>query len=227
MGINKTKSDAAAIKTFKKNGVTFGVLNYTYGTNGIPLPSGKEYLVDVIDEDSIKRDVYMSEKSTDFTIAFMHWGVEYSPNPSEEQKELAQKMCDWGVDLIVGAHPHVIQGAEWLEGKAGNKTFVYYSLGNFVSRQTEAQNLLGGIADIKLEITDGKPAIKDAAFKPIVTHYNSDCSEFCVYPLEKYNDDLASVHGISSYGRAMSIANLEEILYNTFEGYDKNLIDYK
>lgn len=227
LGINKSKDDAAGIKTFEKKGVKFGVLNYTYGTNGIPVPSGKDYLVDVIDENLIKREVYMSEKATDFTIAFMHWGEEDMSTPSEFQKELAQKMCDWGVDLIVGSHPHVIQGAQWLEGKNGNKTFVYYSLGNFVSRQIKPQNLLGGIADIKLAIKDGKPTIENACFKPIVTHYNKGCTDFCVYPLEKYSDKLADVHGIIDFGHKMSISGLEKILYNTFEGFDENLIDYK
>ena len=227
LGINETKSEADGIKTIVKNGVTLGLLNYTYGTNGIHPPQGKEYIVDVINEDLMKHEVHMSEKATDFTIAFMHWGEENQSAPSVYQKQLAQKMCDWGVDLIVGSHPHVIQPAQWLEGETGNKTFVYYSLGNFVSRQIKTKNLLGGIADIKLKIDNNKVTVENAGFKPIVTHYNKTCTEFCVYPLAKYNDNLAKNHGLWNYGQEMSINALEEILYNTFEGYDKNLIDYK
>lgn len=227
LGINESEKEAEHIKTYVKKGVTLGVLNYTYGTNGMPLPSGREYLANVIDEEKIKRDVRMCEKGTDFTIAFMHWGEENYTEPSAAQRDLAQKMCDWGVDLIVGSHPHVVQGAEWLEGKDGNKTFVYYSLGNFVSRQLKTKNLLGGIADINLKIQDGKVSIDKAVLKPIITHYNNGCTDFCVYPLEKYTNTLAGEHGIIKYGEKMSIEALEEILYNTFEGFDEKLIDYK
>lgn len=227
LGINESAKDASVIKTYVKDGISLGLLNYTYDTNGLPVPADKKYMVNVIDEEKIKRDAHLAEKGTDFTIAFMHWGEENFTEPSSEQKELAQKMCDWGVDLIIGSHPHVVQGAEWLEGKEGNKTLVYYSLGNFVSRQLEAKNLLGGIADINLKIQNGEVSIGEASLKPVVTHYNKGSTDFCVYPLEEYTEEQAKTHGIIGYGKKWSVETLEEILYNTFEGFDKKLIDYK
>ncbi len=222
---NAEAQNRVAVKTVK--GADIALLNYTYGTNGIPLPQGKEYLVDLIDEEKIKADSEYAEANADFTIAFMHWGTEYSIKPDTMQKELAQKMCQWGVDLIIGSHPHVIEPVEWVTSENGNQCLVYYSLGNYVSRQLEERNILGGLADVTLLYDGEKVSIEDSAFVPIVTHYDITYRKFAVYPLGEYTNELAAGHGIIPYVGQVSCERWRDIVSKVFEGYDSSFVRYE
>ena len=225
LGINDSEEDKQSIDIKEVKGARIALLNYTYGTNGLVLPRGKEYLVNYIDENKMQTDIVYAEENTDFTIAFMHWGTEYSIKPDDFQKNLAQKMCEWGVDLIIGSHPHVIEPVEWIESENGNRMLVYYSLGNFVSRQKEARNLLGGAADVKLKFDGEKVTIEDYAFVPIVTHYDTTYTRFAVYPLDLYTDEMAAQHGVTPHDGAVSLERWKNMITETFEGYDINVLE--
>ncbi len=226
LGINKSREEKDRVDIIEVKGAKLAVLNYTYGTNGLTLPYDKDYLVNYIDSEKIKKDVVFSEANADFTIAFMHWGTEYSMSPDESQKALCRDMCDWGVDLIIGAHPHVIEPVEWYTSENGNEMLVYYSLGNYVSRQLEAKNLLGGLAVIELKFNGERVYIHDYSFVPIVTHYNTEYSRFGVYALKNYTDTLAQNHGVASRDGAVSVERFYRIVEKVFEGYDKVCLDY-
>ncbi|NLC10897.1 MAG: CapA family protein [Firmicutes bacterium] len=122
------------------NEITLAFLSYTYGTNGIPLPEGKDYIVNLIDEDLMARDIARTrQEGADLVVVYMHWGQEYQFEPSEEQRRLARFLVEAGADIILGSHPHVIQPMEFIEveGSDGDirRGFVVYSLGNFISNQ--------------------------------------------------------------------------------------------
>ena len=108
---------------------------------------------------SLKEDILFAtlEKAKllkpDTIIMVFHWGNEYETEPNEEQRTLAQFMCDCGVDVIVGTHPHVIQPWEELASSEGHKTIVYYSLGNFISGQNIEGTDIGGIARFSIGYT--------------------------------------------------------------------------
>lgn len=226
LGINESaeKQNKVFIKDIK--GAKIAMLNYTYGANGFLPPADKNYLVNFIDEEKIEADVTYAENNADFTVAFMHWGTEYSIAPDAFQKDLAQKMCALGVDLIIGSHPHVIEPVEWIESENGNRCLVYYSLGNFVSRQLEARNILGGMADVTLMVSGDVVEISDASFRPIVTHYDRTYKEFAVYPLGNYSDGLAALHGIVPYVGPVSVNLWKETVNQVFDGYDINFVRY-
>lgn len=226
LGINESEMDKNTIDIVEVKGAKLALLNYTYGTNGIALPSDKTYLVNLIDEERILSDCRYAEDNADFTIAFMHWGTEYSIKPDEWQKSLSEKMCKWGVDLIVGSHPHVIEPVEWIEDENGNRMLVYYSLGNFVSRQLEARNLLGGIADVELKYNGESVEISDYSFLPIVTHYDTTYTQFDVFLLKEYSNNLAIGHGVAAKDGAVSIERFKSMVDETFDGYDMSIIDY-
>ncbi len=226
LGINKSEEDKQKVDILDVKGARLAVLNYTYGTNGLSVPSDKSYLVSYIDEEQIKKDVAFAESNSDFTIAFMHWGTEYSFRPDDSQKELCEKMCDWGVDLIIGSHPHVIEPVEWYTSKGGHQMLVYYSLGNYVSRQLEAKNLLGGLANVELKYNGERVYIHDYSFMPIITHYNTAFSDFAVYPLKAYTDALAQGHGVAAKDGAVSVERFRKIVDYVFEGYDNACLDY-
>ena len=225
LGINESELDKYTIDIKEIKGAKIAMLNYTYGTNGITVPTEKAYLVNLIDEEKIHSDVRYAEENADFTIAFMHWGTEYSIAPDEEQKALAKKMCQWGVDLIIGSHPHVIEPVEWVKSENGNEMLVYYSLGNFVSRQLEARNLLGGMANVLLTYDGVDVEISDYSFMPIVTHYDKTFSIFDVYPLKEYSNEIAAGHGVASRDGAVSVERFKNMVNETFEGYDVSILD--
>ena len=217
LGINESFDKQNEIAYCEKNEIKFALLNYTDSTNGIPLPSEKEYLLNVADEEKIISDLKLAEQNADFTVVFMHWGTEYSLKENEYQKNLAAKMCEYGADLIMGSHPHVIEPVKWIDAENGNKALVFYSLGNYVSRQKEAENLLGIIGTVKIvKEQNKKPYISEATVMPTVTHYNVNSRGFKVYPLKDYTDDLASVHGVSQYDGKVSVERFRKIFESVF-----------
>ena len=120
------------------------LLNYTYGTNGMPIPKNRH--VNIIDSLTIKNDLRSIEHDTvDCIIACMHWGIEYQRNANREQKALTEMMRREGVDIIIGSHPHVIQPYE-----ADSTFVVYYSLGNLVSNQRWRYSDGGLLAEIEV-----------------------------------------------------------------------------
>ena len=94
-------------------GISMAFLSFTYGTNGIPVPSGKDYCVNLIDKDLILKQIKLAkEQNPDLICVFMHWGVEYVTKPNKNQKDLADFLFQNGVDVILGGHPHVLQPME-------------------------------------------------------------------------------------------------------------------
>lgn len=125
-------SRAATYPLFvEKSGFRISLLNYTYGTNGIPVT--KPNVVNYIDTVVMKADFDKARlQKPDIILVFMHWGFEYQSLPNAEQKRLTEFCFRNGVQLVIGAHPHVVQPMEWNKEK---NQLVAYSLGNFISGQ--------------------------------------------------------------------------------------------
>lgn len=131
----------------RKNGFSLALLNYTYGTNGIPVPGGS--IVNHLDTALMRRDIEIAKALTpDAIIVFTHWGTEYQPLPEKRQIDLTEFCFRHGVQLVIGAHPHVIQPMEWRKDK---NQFVAYSLGNLVSGQRKRYTDGGAMVYIELE----------------------------------------------------------------------------
>lgn len=121
------------------NNITYTMLSYTYGTNGLGGAelSKEPYLVNVYNEELVKNDIAAVRDKVDVLIVSMHWGNEYQQIASETQKAQAKFLADNGVDIILGTHSHCIQPWEWIED-----TVVFYSFGNFISNQMGAEQAL-------------------------------------------------------------------------------------
>ncbi|WP_163099730.1 CapA family protein [Peribacillus alkalitolerans] len=186
-GVFKSQADHDKIRTITKNDITLSFLAYTFGTNGIPVPKGKDYLVNLIDVEKLRQDVNNAKGMSDVVVVSMHWGNEYERFPNETQKKLAQDLSDMGVNIIIGHHPHVLQPPSWLFGKNGNKTFVLYSLGNFLSAQDELYQLIGGLASIDIIKTKTKNKttidLKNPSFT-LTYNYYLDNRQFKIIPME-------------------------------------------
>ena len=155
-------------------GVKIAFLSYTYGTNGIPVPSGKDYCINLIDKDLIRKQLELAkEQNPDLICVAMHWGEEYRTTPTKEQENLADFLFENGVDVILGNHSHVPEPMEQkkvtLEDGTEKDCFVIYSLGNFVSGQVK--ELTKDTAILNLTITKngetGKITIDNASYTPL------------------------------------------------------------
>lgn len=203
VGTNDSEDDYNSIIYYEKNSIRFAILNYTYGTNGIPIPESSPWCVNMMDKEKITADVNAAKQNADVIIVFPHWGTENSTSVSDYQREYVQLFSDLGVDIVIGTHPHVLQPVEWVENETtGKKMLVYYSLGNFISHQTSLNQLCGGMAEIKIEKKNDEISITSAKLVPVVCWYKSSGNkyEFSVYKLSDYTDSIADSHAQRSNG---------------------------
>ena len=193
LGTYKSAEEQEQILIKDVKGVKIAFINYTYGTNGIPVPSGKEYCVNLIDKELIKKQIAQAkEAKVDMIVACMHWGTEYRTTANSEQKELADFLFKNGVDVIIGNHPHVLEPMEkrtvTLDDGTIKDCFVVYALGNFTADQRE--EITRDSAILNLTITknsDGKISIDKVNYVPIYMYKNKNIStkKFKILDIEK------------------------------------------
>ena len=155
LGSYSSEEDSKEFLIKDVKGIKLGILDYDYDTNGIPIPKGKEYCINLIDSQKIVDDLANIKKlDPDVIIVVMHWGTEYRTTATQEQKDLAELMFANGADIILGSHPHVLEPMEMydikLDDGAEKKGFVIYSLGNFTSGQYQENTRQTALLDIKL-----------------------------------------------------------------------------
>ena len=214
-GAYLNEADFQTIPTNEVNGIKIAYVGFTELTNGLNLPADTDViLMKSGDEERLKQRVMAADAIADFVIVNAHWGVEYTHEPNEMQKELAAKLGEWGADVIIGTHPHVIQPVEFIDNSDGSKTLVAYSLGNFISAQNTGPRMLGGLLNFELvkNNTTGETTVENVVFEGTVTHYGYGCSNIRVYPLDEYTQDLASKHGVLSKTSAFSLDYLYGIV---------------
>lgn len=139
----------------QKNKFKIALLNYTYGTNGIPIPSGR--VVSLIDTTVMAQEIQRAKDArASHIITFLHWGNEYQTLPCAEQKELGEWLHRAGVDLVIGSHPHVVQPAEYYVEGDDTLGVTVYSLGNFISNQRERRTYGGLNARVTIRGSGGE-----------------------------------------------------------------------
>lgn len=154
-GTFKTEEDSKNALILTTKGIKLAILAYTFGTNGINPPSGKEFSVNIIDENKMQQDIVRAKESNpDKIVVFLHWGEEYQRQPNSFQTRIADFLFNTGVDIIFGSHPHVIQPMELktisdAKGKS-KEVFIIYSMGNFISNQRKRYTDSGVIVRLKL-----------------------------------------------------------------------------
>ena len=193
------------------------MFNYTYGLNGIELPEDKYYMVDLLTQkEKFLKDIQTAETEADMTVCFLHIGEEYTYEPTDEQVAYINDVIDAGADVVICAHPHVIEPYGTVKTDKGNVGVVFYSCGNFVSGQDEIDRLLGGMAEVNIrKTTEGDESVTEVVdydFIPIVTHYTR--SEEAVYLLDDYTETLADEHLIKNYDSNFSVLYLKELFYD-------------
>ncbi len=226
LGINSTAEAQSEIYVREENGIKIAFLNYTYGTNGIPLPSDMPYAVNLLKADTLRRDIARAEEIADFTVVLPHWGTEYVLEPDSNQEYWTDLMFDCGVDLVIGTHPHVIQPVELIEDE-NHSMLVYYSIGNFINSTAQkgagiANRMVGGIANVTLDKNEsGKVYIKDYGVTPIVTHVLTGSGRITTYLLSDYTEELAKENEIISSDPSFSLQYCIDLVEKVFKDVAK------
>jgi poly-gamma-glutamate synthesis protein (capsule biosynthesis protein) len=202
--LNKTERSVFYPLIVYKGVFKLAFLNYTYGTNGLPTP--KPTVVNLIDEELIKADLEEAKGlNPDFIIVIMHWGNEYQINESKQQSSLAKKILEWGGDMIIGAHPHVVQPVKKIEVERpdeGKYTgLVAYSLGNFVSGQRKKLTDMGMIVEVVLEKREEGTQLVDSDYIPVFRHIETNEQGKKIYrtiPVSYFEDEIPSTSFMST-----------------------------
>ncbi|WP_411842394.1 CapA family protein [Salinicoccus sp. HZC-1] len=166
VGANKSAADAERDRILEVNGIKVGFVGYTYGTNGMPIPEGKDYLVNLIDSSPVYEDIEALDKKVDLLVVSMHQGVEYEEYPREEHRQQALEMTERGADVVLGHHPHVLQPIEINETEDGREAVIAHSLGNFFSAQQSLETKLGGIIGFDVKKQAGETSVDNVRFMP-------------------------------------------------------------
>ena len=200
LGAYLNQEDADDIRIREVNGVKIAFLAYAEHINGFEFPEGSPLRVVMnYEEDVIERQIKEAKEKADAVIVSAHWGVEDTHLVSDDRIELANKMVNWGADVILGCHTHTAETMEWITRDDGSKGFVYYSMGNFICCQTDNFNLVGEMPDFDI-VVDGETGevyLDDVGCIPTIIHYESpDFANLRVYPYSKYTPELAARHGV-------------------------------
>lgn len=204
---SQEEQDKVLIKFVK--GLKIAFVNYTYGTNGIPVPKDKTYCVNLINKELISKQLDVAKsQDPDIIIACMHWGNEYQTKQNSTQMELADFLIQNGADIILGTHPHVLQPYEKrtvnLEDGSTRNGFVAYSLGNFISDQNAKYTRSSIILNLTItKHVDGTVSVDN--INPI--------------PIYMYKDN-------SVKSQKMKLIDVNKIIYN-YENYLDNTITEK
>ena len=211
LGTYKTAEDQNKLFIKDINGAKVAFIDYTYGTNGIPVPTGKEFCVNLIDRESIKKEIEKAkEQQVDVIIACMHWGEEYHTTQTKNQEELADFLFQNGVDIIIGNHPHVIEPFETKEVKMPDgsikQCFVAYALGNFTADQRAINTRDSIILNLKVtKKADGQVSIDKVDYVPLYIYKNPSLTlkKFVIIDLKKaisaYEDGSDTSIGSTAY----------------------------
>ena len=221
-GTSRSEDEQNTVVIKDVNGIKIAFLSYTYGTNGITVPSDKKYSVNMIDKELIKKHLDAAkEKNPDLICVNMHWGIEYQLKENKEQDQLADFLFENGVDCIFGSHPHVLQPMKkqtiTLEDGTTKDGFVIYSLGNFMSGQIYAHTKSTVILDIQVtKNSEDKISIDSINYTPVYLYDKGagakSRTRYTLYDLEK---------SISDYEKGNS--NITKSMYNTFKSELKSI----
>ena len=251
LGTKKSPEDPNYM-VIEHNGIRLGLACYTYeagtkgstkGLNGMPMKAADAALINSFNpyrpasfyEETAQTIALMQAENVDAILYFMHWGTEYSMAVNDHQKEIAQTLCDLGVDVIIGGHAHVVQPADLLTSTVdeNHKTVCLYSMGNAVSNQR------GGYTKVATDHTedgvmfrvkfsryeDGTVILESAESLPIWVNMgknpNSGKKEYNILPLDKSIEDWKTTFDLTDGTLADAQASYDRTMELVGEGMAK------
>jgi poly-gamma-glutamate capsule biosynthesis protein CapA/YwtB (metallophosphatase superfamily) len=200
VGTYKSQRDRDSIRIFDVKGIKIAVLAYSYGTNGNPIPKGKNYLINLIDYELIGKDIKSAKANgAELVLVHFHFGEEYKREPVQFQKDVVNKTIELGADIIIGGHPHVLQPVNFYKTNNAklDSGFVAYSMGNFFSNQQDRYKYSGMILtiNIKKEFVKNTFDITEINYLPtwVFKGNTSKGKEFAIMPSTNISDSTISL----------------------------------
>lgn len=200
VGVYRDAADQNEIRVQEVNGMKIAYLAYTEHLNGYSVPASSTVKIgSTADLNLIERQIKAANQIADAVVVSAHWGNEDTHIVADRVKTLANQMIGWGADVILGGHSHTAQTMEYIDRADGTRGFVFYSLGNFVSAQTDNFNMIGEIGefDLTLDLATGELLVENVQCTPVITHYeDAKLSNLRLYPYSMYTAELANGHGL-------------------------------
>lgn len=201
------------IKILEREGVKIAFVNFTEHTNGLSSPVDSEFYVPMTDFESdcagMVKTIKKAKERADFVVCCVHWGAESVTQPNKTQEKAAKILAENGCDVIIGTHSHAVAPIEFI-----GDCLVVYSLGNFISAQTNPINLMGLTVKLDFVIDGDEKRIENVAAMPVINQYEDRFSNIRIIPFDKYSASLAASHGA-------------EVEYEYFKEIIQNTIDEK
>ncbi len=200
VGTYTSQQDRDSIRIFDIKGIKIALLAYSYGTNGNPIPKGKNYLINLIDYELIEKDIQSAKiNGAELVLVHFHFGEEYKREPVQFQKDVVNKTIDLGADIIIGGHPHVLQPVNFYQTNNAklDSGFVAYSMGNFFSNQQDRYKYSGMILTltIKKDFSKNKIEISEVKYLPTWVFKGSTINgkEYVIMPSTNISDTTISL----------------------------------
>ena len=200
VGFYRSDEDYHNIRIIEKNGIKVAFLSFVEMTNLDPDDSDLGYCVSMEDRELVKEQIKEAREQADIVVAHAHWGEEGTTELTDGQVEMAHLMVDWGVDIIFGNHPHVIQSLVTITREEDSQLCpVIYSMGNFVSAQTHRNQIVSAMLAVKIaRDANGIARPQAMGVMPVITHFTQDDRmDVVLYPLATYSEELAEAHYVN------------------------------
>ncbi|MBR0377247.1 MAG: CapA family protein [Lachnospiraceae bacterium] len=200
VGFYRSDEDYHNIRIIEKNGIKVAFLSFVEMTNLDPDDSDLGYCVSMEDRELVKEQIKEAREQADIVVAHAHWGEEGTTELTDGQVEMAHLMVDWGVDIIFGNHPHVIQSLVTITREEDSQLCpVIYSMGNFVSAQTHRNQVVSAMLAVKIaRDANGIARPQAMGVMPVITHFTQDDRmDIVLYPLATYSEELAEAHYVN------------------------------
>lgn len=199
LGAYRGTNDQETIRVQDIKGMRIAYLSYAEYLNNSFIPDYSDLRISMTgNEELIERQIKRAKEVADAVVVSAHWGSEDTHIVRDDVKELAQKMIGWGADVILGTHSHTAQTMEYLTREDGTQGFVFYSLGNFISAQTDNFNVVGEMANFNIVKNGetGAVTVEDIGVMPVITHYDASFANLRLYPYNAYTEELANAHAL-------------------------------
>ena len=200
LGAYRDETDQDKIRIQQANGLKIAYLAYTESLNGYSLPDGTSVKIGrTSDEALIERQIKKAKELADAVVVAAHWGWEDTHAVAPEVEELAEKMIGWGADVILGSHSHTAETMKYIDRPDGSRGFVFYSMGNFISAQTDNFNMVGEMECFNLvkHGDTGEVTVEDVKCRPVITQYDDGAfANLRLIPYKDYTPELAAQHGL-------------------------------
>lgn len=180
-GANKSVDDQNKVSYATVNNITIGFVAFADFNNNRNTPA---YAVNIYhNNDLFKKLITEARQNSDIVVVSMHWGTEDSNVVNNDQNTQINTLASFGVDVVIGTGPHVIQKYDVINRPDGKEMHVWYSLGNMLSSQLNINQLIGGIAKFKVTKKDNSIFISENQFIPTYMHYEWTATESANYDL--------------------------------------------